>query len=175
MGTKRAVYAGAAISIAPVAALTAMAAAPSVAQAATHSPPGSHSPRTKTVSLRGLGRAAVPATSCAGVTQTTTHQPPATLTYWYTNAGCVGTVDGSLSQAANPSSVPTGYRVRVWDGGTLEYTASVGVASHASSTSPGYYIYTAGDAVRTVYPFPAEVCGAWMHGGTATNIVCHTD
>jgi hypothetical protein len=172
VGTKRAIYAGAAIGIAPVAALTAIAAAPSVAQAATHSPASSHSPRTKTVSLHGLGRAAVPATSCAGVTQTTTHQPPASLTYWYTNAGCVGTVDGSLSQARNQSSVPTGYRVRIWDSGVLEYSRTVGVTAHTQSN---FTNFTAGDAVRTLFPFPAEVCGAWMTGSTAKNIICHTD
>jgi hypothetical protein len=171
VGTKRAVYAGAAIGIAPVAALAAMA-APGVAQAATHSPASSHSPRTKTVSRHALGVS--PDTSCTGVDQTTTPQGHASLTYWYQTSGCVGTVEGVIASnaATGFDPQPSAYRIRIWYNGTLEWSKTVGVT--LNHTMDGNSYYTADYPVRTKFSWPPEVCGAWISGGNANSIICHT-
>jgi hypothetical protein len=168
---KRVLYAAAAIGIAPMAGLMATAGNATNALATTTNNQANHFAKPKTVSLHGIGRPKTNGT-CAGQTQTTTQQGQAFLTYWFTNAGCVGTVIGNLHSGGSPLPHVTGYRVRVWYGGNLQYSNTVGVRTNF--TMDGNSSYSAPDVIRSYFPWPPEVCGAWMDGGKAFDIVCHT-
>jgi hypothetical protein len=138
---KKVAYAGAALGLAPLAALAVTTVNPAHAAAAANSPISSHLGKTKTVSLHGLGRAAVPDTSCTGVKSTNTAQGHADLQYWYQTSGCVGTVEGVInSSAANGFDPhPSAYRIRIWYNGTLEWSKTVGVTLNLTMDGNSYY------------------------------------